>query len=352
MPMPTLVKTWQFNVNQALAIAADQTASMKNYLYALKQSFISFASNPWEVVRSSNGVTASDSDLWTGTGAINFSFTLPSGGASARSWIVLKNPNIGGVNGFQILLDCIMSNGVSWMGLFCSPGAGFTGGTATARPTASDIRQLQTNIDHGVSSNPNWCYTNSSPGWTGNIAMRLHAMMSTDGKCTRILLTDNQGGTPRCTFAAIFDELLNVPDGVNPLAKQWLASNASNVLSNMFYSSGIEGQNLDFDIGGQPTRGTTIAENAIFTQTFANEISNEWPMAPLSAAIYNQVIATAGNLGIVTPGVLGRVGDFADLWWGSSGVASLDTYPGDGSNQFMQFQQLILPWNGSAPLAA
>jgi hypothetical protein len=355
MPLPTLTKTWQYNVNQLLPVAGSNEASAKALLFAIKNSLCTFPQSPWTVVRSSNGAAVSNGDLWTSAGAFSVSYTLPSGGASARGWIVLKNSNLGETaNGYQILIDVIFSNGVSWVGMFSSPGAGFTGGTTTARPTATDEHQLITNYNHGSPvGNPNWGYTNNSFGWTANKVYRFNAMMSTDGKCTRFWLVHDNAGTTIQTMCGIFDTLKNVPDGLNPTVSLFLASNASEVMAigNFMYASGVEAQSLDFHMNEQPSRGNMTVEWPGYThQTFANEITNEWPMWPIGAAILQTVDESASTSPIVTPGVFGRIGDFHDLWIGSTGVSSLDTYPGDGSAQFAQFNRLIVPWDGSTPL--
>jgi len=66
----------------------------------------------------------------------------------------------------------------------------------------------------------------------------------------------------------------------------------------------------------------------------ANEISGEWPMLP---------IGIAG----VGAGARGRHGSIADLWIGSNGVASGDSYP-VAQADFAQFGSLIVPWNRGA----
>lgn len=356
MPLPTLVKTWQFNCNQLMAAQATNALNAQNVVWNYKNTLVTFPQNPWQVVRSSNGAVVSNSDLWTAPGSLAYTTTAPSGpdgAGNARSWIVLKNPNIGGVNGFQILFDMILQNGESWFGSFYSPGAGFTGGTTTQRPNATDIRAGQTNINFGDKSSNGWAYTNCGIGTQGLINYRLNGMMSTDGKCTRLHMVRDAAGTTTNQMFMVIDELLNVPAGVEDTAYVRLASNASNVLAyNNLFTNFIDGAAIDFNIGGNPTRGNFTKEVAADLQTFANEISNEWPMWPLAGVIDGAVDLGSTNRDVITPGPYGRVGDFADLWLGSSGVASLDTYPGDGSNQFAQFGLIILPWDGSVPLKA
>ena len=72
MALPTLEKTWQFNVNQAIATTGVVNTDAQNLLFRIKQTLIGFSSNPWTVVRSSNSVTTGASDLWVAASNLIF----------------------------------------------------------------------------------------------------------------------------------------------------------------------------------------------------------------------------------------------------------------------------------------
>ena len=62
-----------------------------------------------------------------------------------------------------------------------------------------------------------------------------------------------------------------------------------------------------------------------------------------------------GETPFIAPGIIvtghgyrGWKGKVQDMWWG--GGSHGDTYPDDGSKQFAQFGQLIVPWDGG-PIA-
>ena len=92
MALPTLLKTWQFNVNNII-VSQDEDTSYPEALFTIKEALTGFASNPWTVVASSDGSTADETDRWIDQGDVNW-------GTGAHSWIVLQN-----VNGQQILFD-------------------------------------------------------------------------------------------------------------------------------------------------------------------------------------------------------------------------------------------------------
>jgi len=70
--------------------------------------------------------------------------------------------------------------------------------------------------------------------------------------------------------------------------------------------------------------------------THQDDDTLEWPIMPIG------LLSTTGMH-------RGRKGALYDIWWGSTAAGSGNTYPEDGSNQFVQFGHLIFPWNGSTP---
>ena len=170
MALPTVEKTWQYNVNQT---PANNPSAV---LYAMKASLTGFASNPWQVVSSSNCTNYGDADYWSSAADVRYAVTP----GPKYSWIVLKQPAIS--SNFQVLITARTTAG-GWdeaMNFRISPSVGFTGGTLTTFPSASD-QILETSYSRsGGTYNPVYDY--SSAGWP---PVSYHAMMSSDGKCTR-----------------------------------------------------------------------------------------------------------------------------------------------------------------------
>src|SRR4051812_33626557 len=106
MSLPTLAKSWQYNVNQAYNATGSFLTNNRNLLLGIKNSFIGFAQNPWQVRGSSNSVSASllavgaagpGTDLWASTSNLVWASV-----GSAHSWIVLRQSQI--ASAFEVLI--------------------------------------------------------------------------------------------------------------------------------------------------------------------------------------------------------------------------------------------------------
>lgn len=313
MTLPTLAKTWQFSTvafNLAIPAQGSAGATNKRIMRTLKNALIGFPSNPWTVVSSSNSIVANSSDNWNSDADI-----VNSGGA--HSWIVLEQAGING--NFQVCIDCNNATASFQIAtIVISNNAGFTGGSTSARPTATDETVI---INIG-----NWT------GISTDIASRLSVMQSSDGECTRIYLAAS--GTSR--MLCIFDKPAQPVTGwVNPSYTLWILDPT---FANMF--SNYNGKMRHSSTNGNAVMTTEGYGTVMGTQDTAwgnipNEISSEWNMF---------TVGIASN----TVGCRGRHGYLYDLWTGSASIATGDSYPGDASNQFAQFGTIILPWNGGA----
>jgi len=311
MGLPALAKTWQHNANNAIAAQGSAELCVDAFWLAVKNALLAFASNPWTVVSSSDGVTSGASDLWTDASKLVHHGTT-------RSWIVLKQTGMCSGN-FQLCID--FNNATASTGtVVVSPNAGFTGGSTTARPTATDEYALIS--------------TSMILQLFSDVGTRWTVMQTSDGACTRILMA--HGGSVRTTI------LLETPNNAttgwsNAFSVLWLPNSAATI------ADLISTYNWKSRFGSTNATCVTLVEGFATALgpsdttwgNIANEISSEWPMWPLGFAAN-------------TVGARGRHGSFFDLWAGSSGVAAGDTYPGDGSNQFVQWGALIVPWGGGA----
>ena len=320
MSLPTLSKTWQISPNNQTTAQGSVTADARKTLRGIKNALIGFGTNPWAVRYSCSSTVAgsagdavdrwaADSDLvWNGPG-------------SAHSWIVLRQTGISST--FEMLISCEGSGAnASQLTMYVSTSA-FSGGSTTARPTATD--------EVLVIGGP-WI-TNS------DISHRYHVLQSTDGQCTRIFI----GSSGVCVFSAIIDKPNNPTTGwINPYfalaafnSTTWsltspvlITSSNASALGRM--RSGSTTGNVSLTIEG--LANNFAADTAI--GNIANEIDSSWDMWPLGIAC-------------LTTGIRGRHGSLFDLWAVSSSRASGDMIPGDGSNQFAVCMPFIIPWNGS-----
>lgn len=320
MALPVLQKTWQFNVNQA-AITAHN-----DLLYKIKVAMVSFGSNPWTVVGSSNSVTANSSDNWTSASSVVF-----QNNGAAHSWIILKQ--VGIATNFQVLIVARRNpgGGSDVMFVLYSPSAGFTGGTTTARPTATDEVPFDTDNASLPTNSANLAVT----------AARLHAMQSTDGQCTRIFIYVNS--IPQTML--LFDKPRNpVPGWTIPhvafYAVQQYNTGASvaqvtyaklNDLANRTKSK-VGTTQFDLFITSEGCITSMIGEQ----QNFVNDLDNNtYPILPM-------------GLFSTTASARGRHGELFDLYWGATVIGEGDNYPDDATKQFVQFGDFVHPWNGTS----
>jgi len=311
MPLPSHVKTWQFENNVAIAAQGSAEACVDAMWLYVKDTLINFASSPWTVVSSSDGVTSGASDLWIDAGDLVHHGTT-------RSWIVLEQVGMGGGN-FQICID-FNSSTAHFGTVVISANAGFTGGSTTARPTATDEYVLLS-----VAQMVNL---------SSDVGIRLSIMQSSDGQCTRILMAHT--GAVRLTVC--LETPHETSTGWNyPHAVLWLPSTAttlSDLVATYNWKARINSTNA---VAVSLVEGFSTYTGPADTTwgNIANEVSGEWPMWPFAFASS-------------TVGVRGRHGAFTDLRLCSSATSAADTYPADASRVWVNWGALIMPWDGGA----
>ena len=320
MALPTLSKTWQFNVNNQTTAQGTGLADARKTLRAIKDAMIGFATNPWTVRYSCDSVTAGTAGDGVDRWSADTNLVWANAG-TAHSWIVLRQTGIGTT--YELLISCEGASGSGAILTILTSISGFSGGSTTARPTATDELTVA-----------------SSTQWLGasDVSNRWSVMQSTDGQCTRILVgysgyfttlivldkpNNPTTGWTTPNFSALYFAVgglnINTTDVISvtsPLARSRIGSVNGSV------SLTIEG------IGNNFATDTAIGN-------IANEVDSSWDMWPLGIAC-------------ITSGARGRHGSLFDLWAISTVRASGDMIPADGSNQFAVFGNFVLPWNGSA----
>lgn len=332
---PSFDKSWNFNVNQALPAQGSTVACNQNLLYQWVNAMTSFSPG-WQVRGSSNGVSFSLLPLgaagpgtgWTGPASVVFT----GSSSSPVSWVVLRNTALGSGNPEFLITAYGPFNGSS-INCYLSPSAGFTGGgiTPTTLPTATDM------------------VTPSSGGITGtsygtannNVAYAMHAMMSTDGQCTRIWTF--QGGNFGTLW--MFDKIKNPVSG---WATPWVfntqfnsvSSNANWHNAGATYGGGPSNSTLQFFWTGEGTSNTGALLTTIYNA--ANDLNSKYPMLPIGIA--------ANQAGTGATPYFGRHGMFFDLWWGCPVLPMGQLYAGASPHAFVQITEVIFPWSGAAAM--
>lgn len=336
MALPSLSKTWQYNVNNVVTSSGSDTTDFRALLLGIKNAMIGFASNPWIVQYSCNSSVAGSAgdlvDRWAaGTDLVWAT------GASAKSWIVLKQAGI--ATNFQICIE-LRSNQTTneqIMALTVSPNAGFTGGTTTARPTAADEFQV---LNGG--STAFWMSSHTS-----TFSATYHVQQSSDGACTRWFI----GYQGRIQSFVFFEKATDAvtgwtyPFAVGACAVVSATTGEGPTYSNFNDNAGVvatpAGGAFGYHSGGMglflSTEGYVAGMLGEKLNVVANEISSEWPMCPI-------------GLVSETVGKRGRHGALSDMWFGVNINQSGTTYPADGSRQFLQLRDIVIPWNGTVPV--
>lgn len=320
MALPTLVKTWQNNCNnQQLALGAALTDA-RTMLLAIKNALIGFGTQPWTVRYSCSSTVAGSAgdgvDRWAAIANLVW-----AAAGTAHSWIVLQQTGL--ASGYQLLISLEAASATGNVVTYVvSPSAGFTGGSTTARPTATDEIVVAAGVQWATSL---------------DVSYRWSVMQSTDGQCTRVLVC---GNATQQSFLLI-DKLQNPTSGfTNPVVAIFLVT--SSFTTGALSSATATVGKTRF---GSVNSNVALTSLAIGTAQYVtdtnvgnitNDIDSNWPMLPVAA------------VGL-TSGVRGILGSVFDFWFGSGGRGTADTYPATG-NSFAQFGCFILPWDGSTPL--
>lgn len=145
MSAPTLSRVWYSRVNATFPDVTTAALIHKSWLFQLKAHLIDQVStgtvdvarpgsSVWTVEGSSDGSTAGmdATDRWTNT--FNGALLIQATAGSPHSWIVVKSPNAMG----PIYMCIDLNSGTTSNAAFIFSRSAFTGGSTTARPTASN----------------------------------------------------------------------------------------------------------------------------------------------------------------------------------------------------------------------
>lgn len=315
MSLPILAKTWQV-AHTAVPAQGSGTLDLQHGLRVGIVNALFGLSSPPTVVGSSDSSTAnmSGTNLWTADNKL-------VSAVGAHSWIVLQ---FGGK--FQLCIDLNTASIANMTAVVTTDVAGFaTGGTTTARPTATNEVPL---INAGA--------------WINNVGSDLqrvwHVWKPTDNSALRIVM-----------FMA------------NAMESWWLVEIPTNasvnwsnpIIAQLHFTSVLDGwgtySNLFTTGAGVNAKGPSGAFTVGFTsesigsfaigqtQTVVNGIDGGYSLMPIG--LYS---ATVGSTG--------RHGSLEDLWWGSTFPNTGDFYPSDASRQFVHIGDLVYPWDGTSTL--
>ena len=329
MALPSVTKTWQYNVNNVITCQVDAATMFQKLVYAFKTALLGFGTAPWTVVKSSDSTGFGATDRWTDYTKLVW---CQNASGQAHSWIVLQNS----VTSVQLLIDLNGNGANPWVQCWAlavsqnpAGATGFvTGGSTTARPTASDEIVIL-----GQAGNQGFTFYTTTP-----YEIVWNVMQSTDGQSVRWFI--NSLNISRC-FGGI-DAITEAVSGfANPVLWNHSFAGAPNhdyMLGQLVYYFKKTGVTYTGYGTCENTWRSTVTENTGYS-LIPNEIDGTWPMLPI---------------GFVSPTTLvrGRHGRFNDMWAGSTSIPNGFCYPNDGTRQFIQVGNVILPWNGTNPRIA
>ena len=159
--------TWGEMRSYDLVDVSTVAAIYKGTVFALKQ-FLTGAIGPnnagiWTVVASSDGAGgySSNSDLWVSEANVNYTTS------GNRSWVLLRQATLG----LDLVIFCTNASPAMFPTIRTAPTGTFTGGSATAAPTAT------TDFGFNFTSNSSRAMNNNTAGTPS----RINALLSTRG---------------------------------------------------------------------------------------------------------------------------------------------------------------------------
>lgn len=316
MATPVKVKTWQQvsngirSLNMSVPAMGTALGCNRRVLRTIKDALLGFALNTAVTRYSCDSITAGAAgdgiDRWTTDANLVWSGTN-------HSWYVFRFPGLPGPFEMCIALNAAIATGVSATIVFSNNA--FTGGTTSARPTATE--EFASILAPGT-----WSLI------SGNFSSRVSVQMTSDGECCIITVAAN--GVQSSNF--IFGKLQNPVTGFTFPHYNYVRTDTTPVSLTSsdpvrYRHAGVYGSAR---FAGEASG--IAASNNDAAVAAANGISGEWPIAPVS-------------LWSTTAAMTGRHGTLFDIYMGLSAVATGDTYP-IATADWAQFGTILIPWDG------
>jgi hypothetical protein len=346
MTLIALAKTWDIDPNNVGGISQANRNDHQHTLFQIKQALTGAGelTNPMTVVLSSDGATADASDNWLAFDDLDWNTA-----GTPHGWIVLQM----GAGGAQILWDLNNVN-ERLMTTLWSPADGFTGGTTSARPTATDEQPINLTI--------------TTQGWLGQNTGVGHYVVSvwgsTDGESYRVVTRRTRGSSSVASFMIM--EKLTRPTVADEGGPAW-----NGYLMGMVYPSSTSGHCMRSDSTGSPNEANSmrIEHNGVaYGVNLGGEASGSGATNKIKIQTGHAAANTNPNLlakkhelfpvtvvGVAGTAVQGRLGEVADMFWcnrgeaiESSGMNDGNYHPAaddaDGARQLILIGQYALPW--------
>jgi len=319
----TTIKTYANKLLYTVGVLTAADTS-KELGYLLKESLLygtdGLKGGPaaWSVAGSGDGVDPASGmdavDRWTNRTKVVMA-------AGNHSWIVVKQPALGSAPGYlQVCIDFnSATNGT--LSVVFSRAAGFTGGSISARPTATD----QVVIAEATALWP----TTAAVGSCG-----INCLKSTDGKVTRLMRSvDGIFSTSRVYW---FMEQLN------QVETYWPSDCVVGVCAMSI--SGLAGSSHIFTQQGSSHAGRMSCDG-----TYNYQLSNALSVSGMLRPDYGGAWPVYPCGFYVDTGLFkGKIGDFFDLWAAPETLPNYEYLAGSGGDfEFVNVGGIVQPWVGT-----
>lgn len=332
-----LIKSWQMAgaLGRTLCVPLSPTGiDTVIWAPALLNILTSFPLFPYQVLGTSDGVTAGLDGVnrWLNSSSIVVTVTA----GNPRSWAVFKNP----ATGYSYCIHAFR-DGSGLSEVVVSHTSAFTGGSITARPTATDELVVKNSFFQLQST---------------TLPLTLSVWHTTDGQQTMVVAHGNAFSADSLSMQWFFGNVHNAP----------VAWNHPGFLGvSCFEHLGVSAHSLCGSGGGFPTVGEKPVSlgGGSFTPFFCGEgatdgispdpVSTRFPLASADGKRYAQSFAVFVNSGTFVgimgcwPDVLAGGIQTSDVWVAFAGVGTgLNGNSPDATRTRCCIGQLLYPWDG------
>jgi len=328
--LPTLERSYEFNVNNSVLSTGGANDDRRLALWNLHSAMTGMVNNPWTVVGSCNAVSYG----YPGPGWSSIADIVWGNTGATKSWIIWQT-----ASGAQICFVCASNSTGDQYRYMCgmrySPEGRFSGGTLSAYPSADDQHILAIPPDR-------WAPSTAIFSWVE------HYIHSTDGLQTLIIHCQAGYNYLGWMTGEVLDPVTNYTLNnffFAPYQSDPVESTNRMTYSDLLSSEWLYGKQAAVGGAGNIFRARFSTEGVYSDavgeyQVVANELSGEWPMTKLG--FFSNDI-----------GAEGRHGRVNDLWLTSTALATgdtLETDPLSPTYDFAVFGNLVVPWNGTIPV--
>lgn len=324
MALPVVEKTYEISANNAIPTQG-QLAHSQESMFLIKKEFVNFTNNPWVTKGSSDGTASApvgdDVDRWVTSANLVWS-------TGNHSWIVLER-----VDGAQLLLDLDKSSS-DQVFAYWSASAGFTGGTISVRPTATDEIEIVTHASG---------YWNGDTPATPNQHV-IHLWHSSDGLISRVAICTGGFFVAHWRFETLKSPRAGHTNNPTIATITGSSSQTAELGLSTYEDNGVIFTEKDGT--GTPyllrSGGLAISGPHYTAASFASVVE-EWD---------SELFCVEEHFVSFDVGARGPKGQSFDNWFGQYQVASTgDTFPNNpAAREFVMLGVLIWPWTGDATI--